>query len=256
MAKAFRHGKGWCVRQRHAGKTYRVSGHPTQVLAEHAMRVLIREVQDGPAPPSVWAGPTQVTLAQALQAYGLERLQRRGLAPQEKRHINRYLTCAGWAPLCAGSRGAGGNPAPVAHQPAFQPEGTQPASVRLRTALARRPVASVCRHDILALLNALDQEGATPSALAGERAFLRCFYNYVREHWRWAYPVLNPATGLALPAVLRVRKPQCGSKLSPVPHGFPSDVEAAWRMAPVQGVEHTRGVMVLTRTLVQEVSRG
>ena len=251
MAKAFQRGKGWCVRQRFAGKTYTVSGHPTPAMAERAMRQLIGSAQQGPAPESVRQGPDKVKLADALRAYGHERLQSLSCTPQEKRLINRYLQSASLPPL--------GERSYFAHfdlAPRLIPVGPELESWGLRRALVSLLVASVRRAHVQNFLSALCREGASPAALARERACLRAFFDYVRECWAWAYPVVNPATRLVLPRVERVRPPVHEPSTWKVAGWTELDFLVTLKRVYLKGVEDGKRESIAAPVVAEEVTHG
>jgi integrase len=219
MAKPYKEGQGWCVRQRYLGQDLYLSGLPTQAAAAKAARTAMTAIdQLGKARG---LGPHRTTLAQALQDYAVEHLQRLKGASQEARRLNKYLLAAhlqlvevSSAPAPSnmpfvvklGSRGEdrripnglGGHRKALLTKTAGSDE--------LRRVLAQTTVADVSRSDVQRFMDALSRDGLSAASVGLERAVLRGFFNYARKKWKWSQPAENPAAGLTLPTVDNERK--------------------------------------------------
>jgi len=214
MAKPYKEGQGWCVRQRYAGQDIYLSGFPSQAAATKAARAAISDIERSGAARGL--GPHRTTLAQALQDFALEHLQRLKGAPQEARRLNKYL-------LAARLHLVELSPAPAPSNVRFVvtlgsqgedrriPKGlggyrkallTKTAdSDKLRRVLAQTAVADISRSDVQRFMDSLSSDGLSAATVALERALLRGFFNHAHTKWNWSQPAENPATKLSLPTI-------------------------------------------------------
>jgi integrase len=222
MAKPYKEGAGWSMRQRFQGEDLYVSSCKTAGAAKKKMQCIVAGIESKGAPKGL--GPLRTTLAQAMQDYAMERLPFMKGARQEANRINKFLRGAGLhtlvvsAPSADASSGAVVKPgqryAISLQAPASArkiPRGLSTHRGKLATAtassdavrdkLSRKTVADVKRFDVQELIDALRREGREPATLQLERALLRGFFNYVDTIWHWSEPKENPATGLKMPAV-------------------------------------------------------
>lgn len=219
MAKPYREGSGWCMRQRYRGHDIYVSGCSSQAAAQKEVRERIAAIDLGGKPQHL--GPQRTTLAYALQEFGLEHLPHLKGAQQEVRRINRYLEAAGIQPLAVQPATAESTMhyevtlKPVGEQRRV-PQGlgahrkallTKTASAdRVRQVLAQTPVANITRLELQRLVDALARSGLAPATIGLERAVLRRFFNHARKHWSWAQPGDNPARDLTMPRIDNARE--------------------------------------------------
>lgn len=218
MARPYKEGKGWCVRKRYQGQDIYLSGFESKSAVDKALREAISAQECNGKPQHL--GPQRLTLACALQAFGLEHLRRLKGAPQEVRRINKYLDAAGLRLLAVCPTSADStnfyDVSLLAHDAQRRvPHGlTQhrkallcktAGSNRLRQVLSQTVAAKITRGDIQRLMDSLASDGLSPSTLALERAVLRGFFNHARTQWAWAQPADNPATGLRLPRIDNAR---------------------------------------------------
>lgn len=218
MAKPYREGSGWCVRQRYRGHDIYVSGGVSPGAAQKEARERIDAIDRAGKPQHL--GPQRSTLACALQEFALEHLPRLKGAPQEARRINKYLEAAGLEVLVVQPASA---PSTMHHDVDLKRlEGPRAvprklvvyrASLSTKTArsdkqrqvLAQTRVAHITSLDVQNLMNALAIDGQAPATIALERALLRRFFNHARTQWAWAQPSANPAIKLELPRVDNAR---------------------------------------------------
>ncbi len=221
MAKPYREGAGWSMRQQLNGERLYVSGHATAAKARKAMAELVNSKA---GPQAAGFGARHTSVAQALQDYGLSRLMFQKGAAQEVRRINRYLRACRLDTLVATPR----EPclddgkkkkknvffklslAPYAEERRIPHglnkfrstlEAASAESSRLRQRLACTTMASVTAHQIQDLVKALLAEGSAPATINLERALLRNLFNYARNIWHWSDLTINPAIGLKMPEI-------------------------------------------------------
>jgi len=231
MVKPYKEGNTWSVRiQRKYLNTY-LSGFVTQEQAQAEINRLLAEagVRISPAEEALARAlssqnsPFEVSLAQALQHYGLERLPLMKGAVQEARRINRYLLTEGLQLLVAtpnvvSPRKTGRKtnryrvpflvhladpserktpPAGLEDYRAERASETKRSDVS-RAKLAKVPVGHVTRYQVQRLMDDLAHDGLAPATVALERALLRRLMNYAHKVWGWSVLSDNPATGLTL----------------------------------------------------------
>ena len=219
MAKPIQEGAGWAVRVRVNGYDKYLSGFPTAQAARRAAEAQRTSILAYGKPAGL--GPERTTLAAAFLDYGREVLPNRKGSEQDVRRINRYLR-GGGLPVLKLTRcdidapGAAHFEVEVADEGErnivnslrahrARQERTSAKSAALRRRLANLPVASVTRHDVQQLMDALKKEGIAGATIGLERAELRRLFNYTRRIWNWQVPACNPATDLVLPPVDNAR---------------------------------------------------
>ncbi len=219
MAKPFKEGAGWAVRVRVQGHDQYLSGYPSAKAARAAAEAHRAGIVAHGRPSGL--GPERTTLAAAFLDYAREALPSRKGSDQDARRINRYLRAGGLPVLKLTRLDVHGKAAAYytvelddererrivnslrAHR--GQQDRSTEKSNALRRRLANLPVASVTRHDVQQLMDALKSEGLAPATIALERAELRRLFNYMRKIWNWQAPSSNPAAHLVLPAVDNAR---------------------------------------------------
>ena len=215
MAKPYLEGKGWATRVRTKGYSRYFSGYPTAKKAQDAAAEFLLEIKRKGMPAKL--GPHRTCLAVALQDYARERLPFHKGAAQEARRINAYLrACA--LPVVVLTK----KPKPITGKCYFdvsfrdEPERAIPSSLRehremqanrgkttkrVQARLARKNFADITAVDIQELVDVMQKDGYEPATVHLERSLLRVVFNYARKIWRWAEPVINPATGITMPEI-------------------------------------------------------
>jgi integrase len=221
MAKPYRVGDGWAFRLRVNGEDIYRQGFSTEAGAKKALTELKSQVTSKGRPAH--RGPWKTTLAEALLNYGLERLPGLKGADQEARRINLYLRLAGLPTLRV-------VPLPTEERTGVvycRVELTPPSSSRLvpqglsmhrellatkatkaeriRSRLARTPLAEIQPYDIKGLLSALTEQGLGAASIHLEVAPLRQLFNYARRTWQWKFENGNPVSECDLPTLDNAR---------------------------------------------------
>jgi len=221
MAKAYLEGRGWAVRVRVRGEDIYLSGFNTQAEAERAARQQSAAVLSDGKPEH--SDPRRTTLAQAMLAYGDERLPFLKGARQDAQRLNAYLRLAGGETLVAQSLGPDDRQrsnARVLHARIARVPRSASRSIvaslrehrqsqldkarnttRARRELARMVVADITPREVLRLVNAMAEDGFSAATIGLEIAQLKRVFNHAAKVWLWTRPARNPAAGLLLPKV-------------------------------------------------------
>ena len=230
MAKPYKEGAGWCVREHYKNHEIYISGcTDKKVLAKklNARRTAIDENQ-----LPVGMGPDKTTVAQALQDYAMERLPFMKGAVQEARRMNHYLRYAGLQLLVVTKlQGASAsNPertktgqgayfdvtlAPhtaerdiigslKAHRRHQLTENAR--TEKYRAVIATTSMSKVNRKLLQDFVYAMMRDRNAASTIALERSMLRVLFFHAHSVWHWSELQDNPATQLKMPKVDNERK--------------------------------------------------
>ena len=239
MAEPTKEVKGWSLRQSFGGQRLYVSGCASAGAAKKKMKTLIGGMEALGKPKAL--GPLRTTVAQAMQDYGMERLQFLKGADQEARRINAYLRPLGLATLKAtklanaamggtdaeGAEGTEGADCVARRQKQYfavsleqpQPERKVPQGLgkhrrdqasetadadAQRERIARMPVGEVQSYHVQKLIDEM-RKVRQAATVQLERAVLRRLFNHVRHSWHWSEPGRNPAVGVTMPKVDNAR---------------------------------------------------
>jgi hypothetical protein len=93
MAKPYKEGIGWCIREQYQNREIYISGCKTIGALNSKVNERRTAIDKNQLP--VGKGPERTTVAQALQDYAMDRLPFMKGAVQEARRMNHYLRYAG-----------------------------------------------------------------------------------------------------------------------------------------------------------------
>ena len=151
-------------------------------------------------------GPTQATLAQALNHYAALYSVNKGGVDSELNRINHYLAGAGLK-LLRKTKNEKGQIALEHYEPKAQPQGWQEHNDIRRAkrsetyaaiaALARKRCSVINTADIRRLMGTMKAEGLSDSTIQKEIALLRHMFNVAAKEWQWK-GFENPTEGLKL----------------------------------------------------------
>lgn len=224
--KPYQEGKTWSFRIRTKGHDIYRHGFKTQSEARREAERLNQDILEAGKPKH--RGPWQMTLAEALQQFGLEHLPALKGARQDVNRINAYLRSVGISTLSVTKIKANANDgtaAPTGLRHNVTLEATVPgrkipnglhshrqdqtnkvaASIRQRKQLASMKVADIQAWHIQDLINAMIGDGYQAATIGLERALLSGFFTHTRKLWCWSEPRQNPAKQLTMPKVDNAR---------------------------------------------------
>ncbi|MDO8450362.1 MAG: site-specific integrase [Rhodoferax sp.] len=230
MAKAYKEGIGWAMRQHYKGNDIYKCGYELKEQVEKAVRDCLTVIDRNLRPAGLGADKT--TVAQALQDYAVERLPFMKGAVQEARRMNHYLRYAGLDTLVATAIKA---PSDAPDEKTKSGEGayfevtlaphtterkvanglhkhrrnqlTQNANTeKYRAVIATTPMSEVSRKLLQDFVLAMQRDKNAASTIALERSMLRVLFKHAFSQWTWADLHDNPATKLKLPQVNNTRK--------------------------------------------------
>ena len=151
-------------------------------------------------------GPTQATLAEALNHYAALYSVNKGGVDSELNRINHYLAGAGLK-LLRKTQTENGQVALEHYEPKAQPQGWQEHNDSRRAqrsetysaiaALARKRCSLINTADIRRLMSTMKSEGLSDSTIQKEIALLRHMFNVAAKEWQWK-GFENPTEGLKL----------------------------------------------------------
>lgn len=151
-------------------------------------------------------GPTQATLAQALNHYASLHTVNKGGVASELNRINHYLAADGMSLLRA-AKNANDQVVLETYTPKKQPQGWQEHNDARRAersgtyaaiaALARKRCSIVNTADMRRLMTTMKAEGLSDSTIQKEIALLRHLFNVAAKEWNWK-GFENPTAGLKL----------------------------------------------------------
>ncbi|WP_227817099.1 tyrosine-type recombinase/integrase [Nitrogeniibacter aestuarii] len=214
--KAYKEGKGWCIRVRAAGVNRYLSGYPSAAAAEKAARDVLCAAENIGKP--FGRGPEHTTVAAAMGMYGVERLPYLKGARQDAQRMNEYLRLASLECLVlvrknsSNVEGKGRSQyfdvtkrpfdekAPVvaslrAHR-ALQ-AASRPETLEQRTKIANMRFADVTRNHIQELVDAMQKDGFSRASIDLELAQIKRVFRWGLSHWNWHLPVRQPVWMLA-----------------------------------------------------------
>lgn len=150
-------------------------------------------------------GPTQATLAQALDLYAHLYTILKGGAPAELTRINHYLEAGGLQPLQLVKEEGGFRiePKPRRALPrSFAAHRDERMQKRAKTyaqlaELARKPCNRIAKADIRAFMATMAQEGLSASTIQKEIALIKAMFNKAIDEWEWT-TFKNPCAGIKL----------------------------------------------------------
>jgi integrase len=224
--KPYQEGKTWSFRIRTKGLNIYRHGFKTQAEARREAERLNQDSLEAGKPKH--RGPWQMTLAEALQQYGLEHLPALKGARQDANRINGYLRCVGLSTLSvtkakAEARDETAAPTGLRHTVTLEapvacrkiPNGLHShrqdqtnkaaATMRQRKQLARMKVADIQPWHVQELIDAMIGDGYQAATIGLERALLSGFFTHTRKLWCWSEPRQNPAKPLTIPKVDNAR---------------------------------------------------
>lgn len=222
------------IRSRKFGRDVFISGQPSPKAARETLDAYLQGVKSKGSP--VGRGPHLTILAQAMSDWGLQRLPFLKSAEQTQRRINRYLRFAELPLLVVTELPSATE---ICEQPVDKPGRRKKSKVRriyfnvrlqepheyesernivpslkehrarqaqatagsdrVRRRLANSVFATIQRHDIQELIDAMCAEDAGVGTVDQEHALIRQVFYHAEERWNWAAPARNPATALDLP---------------------------------------------------------
>lgn len=151
-------------------------------------------------------GPTQATLAEALNHYASLYTVNKGGVDSELNRINHYLAGDG-RKLLRKAKGENGQLVLESYSPKKQPKGWQEHNDARRAkrsetyaaihALARKRCSLINTADIRRLMATMKSEGLSDSTIQKEVALLRHMFNVAAKEWQWK-GFENPTEGLKL----------------------------------------------------------
>lgn len=230
MAKPYKEGIGWCIREQYKNHEIYISGCKTPGALSKKLNARRTAIDKNKLP--VGMGPDRTTVAQALQDYALERLPFMKGAVQEARRMNHYLRYAGLQLLVVTKLQDASAPTPektktgqgayfevklAPHTSERDIVGSLQAHRRhqltqnartekYRAVIATTAVGKVTRQLLQDFIYAMMRDRNAASTIALERSMLRVLFYHAHSTWHWSDLQDNPATELKMPKVDNERK--------------------------------------------------
>lgn len=230
MAKPYKEGIGWCIREQYKNHEIYISGCKTPGALSKKLNARRTAIDKNKLP--VGMGPDRTTVAQALQDYAMNRLPFMKGAVQEARRMNHYLRYAGLQLLVVTKLENSTTPNPektktgqgayfevklAPHKSERDIVGSLQAHRRhqltqnartekYRAVIATTAVGEVTRQLLQDFIYALMRDRNAASTIALERSMLRVLFYHAHATWHWSELQDNPATELKMPRVDNERK--------------------------------------------------